>query len=58
MKQKFAVIIIALFTTFIITIQQNSFVNINHEKTKFDLNVKSLSCNVLQRTEFNILYQQ
>lgn len=55
MKQKFAVIIIALFTTFIITIQQNSFVNINHEKTKFDLNVKSLSYNVLQRTEFNIV---
>lgn len=55
MKQKFAVIIIALFTTFIFTIQQNSFVNINHEKTKFDLNVKSLSYNVLQRTEFNIV---
>lgn len=55
MKQKFAVIIIALFTTFIITIQQNSFVNINHEKTKFDLNVKSLSYNVLQRTEFNFV---
>lgn len=55
MKQKFAVIIIALFTTFIITIQHNSFVNINHEKTKFDLNVKSLSYNVLQRTEFYIV---
>lgn len=33
MKQKFAVIIIALFTTFIFTIQHNSFVNIHHEKT-------------------------